>query len=47
MSKPSRTRKLTLHRETLQPLTPNALRLVAGGKPGCYGNGTSCNPYQR
>lgn len=30
-SKTSKTEKLTLHRETLQTLTSNELRLAAGG----------------
>lgn len=33
MSKRDETRKLTLKRETLRVLTPNELRLVAGGRP--------------
>jgi len=33
MSKPEETKKLTLKRETLRLLTPNELRLVAGGRP--------------
>ena len=33
MSKRDETKKLTLKRETLRVLTPNELRLVAGGRP--------------
>ena len=33
MSKREDTKKLTLKRETLRALTPNELRLVAGGRP--------------
>ena len=33
MSKRDETKKLTLKRETLRVLTPDELRLVAGGRP--------------
>ena len=43
----TKTTKLSLRRETLRPLNSTELHLVAGGKPGCYGHGTTCGDTYR
>lgn len=40
MSKPSKTKKLALHRETLRALNNTELRFVAGGRPNNHNNCT-------